>query len=250
MTPPDGDVVADAAWYVRWFGEDYLHLYPHRDEQEAIEGVDLVLDHLEPAYGSTALDLACGAGRHVEGLTRRGLTAFGLDLSLPLLLRATARDGCFVRGDMRSLPFADDTFDLVTNFFTSFGYFPARAEDARVVDEVRRVLRPGGGFAFDFLNADLVRRTLRSRDERSVNQRRVIQERRLLEEGRIVEKRIEIHGDGPPRIYHERVRLYDVEELEEILEDHGLRVTAHFGDYQGVAPTPETPRVILLGRAR
>ena len=34
-----------------------------------------------------------------------------------------------VAGDMRRLPFADDSFDWVLNFFTSFGYFETRARE-------------------------------------------------------------------------------------------------------------------------
>ena len=30
-------------WYRDWFGEEYLALYPHRDEEEARDGVDLLI---------------------------------------------------------------------------------------------------------------------------------------------------------------------------------------------------------------
>lgn len=250
MGSEEGDIVTDGAWYARWFGEDYLSLYPYRDEEEARRAVDLVLSHVDVRPGGRALDLACGGGRHLAALREKGLRAHGLDLSMPLLRRAYERVPSVVRADMRRLPFADGSFDLVTNFFTSFGYFPKRAEDARVVDEVRRVLRPGGAFLFDFLNAEQVRKSLHPHDEQYVNDRRVVQSRRLLEDGHVVEKRIEIHSRAAtPRVYHERVRLYDAEDLVGILADHRLETLHRFGDYTGSEPAPEAPRVILIGRS-
>lgn len=238
------------SWYRRWFGEEYLQLYPHRDQAEAGEGIELVLRSVDVPSGGRALDVACGAGRHLREMERRGLRPVGLDLSLPLLSVAREAGLRVVRGDMRELPFAADAFELVTNFFTSFGYFDDPAEDIRVATEVRRVLRPGGAFVFDFLNAARVREELQPRDERHVGPRRIVQTRHLLEGGRVVEKRIEFHdpSDRLPHIFHERVRLYEPEELRELLNGAGLAVDRAFGDYTGSGLEPASPRVLLLGR--
>src|SRR5690606_27785092 len=50
----------DDAWYERGFGEEYLHLYPHRDEEEAARAVALLLREIVLEEGSRILDLACG----------------------------------------------------------------------------------------------------------------------------------------------------------------------------------------------
>jgi SAM-dependent methyltransferase len=124
-------------------------------------------------------------------------------------------------------------------------------EDMQVLREVSRVLRPRGVFAFDFLNADRVRRDLLARDEKVVDGRSVVQVRELVDHGRAVEKRIEILGpaDPIPHIFYERVRLYSAPELSQMLDDAGLRLVESFGSYAGDPPSPESPRVILLGRA-
>ena len=93
-------------WFERWFGEEYLQLYPHRDEDDAERVVSLV-DRVATLDGARVLDLACGPGRHAVRLVQRGADVLGLDLSLPLLTRA--RHGNppvrkLVRGDMRCLP--------------------------------------------------------------------------------------------------------------------------------------------------
>lgn len=271
--PPD--------WYRRWFGETYLALYPHRDEEEAETAVRLFRRTADPGEGSLILDLACGAGRHLPHLARGGYRPVGLDLSAPLLREARGRGvHPLVRGDMRRLPFPAGAFDALVNFFTSFGYFESEGEDRRAVAEIARVLRPGGTFLLDYLNASRVRRDLVSEDEGVVGGRRVRQ-RRWLEGGAVV-KRIEIGGAseaagkvggaGAPEgtdagdadgagateaggdvgdveeVHYERVRLYEPGELEEMLAGEGLVPEARFGDYGGDEHGAGSPRLILIGR--
>ena len=257
--PPDGgpdrkdeSTSDDAPWYRRWFGDDYLDLYPHRDQEEADRGVELLRTHASLAGGSRVLDLACGAGRHLAGLRSLGLRPVGLDLSRPLLLRAREIGPGLplVRGDMRSLPFADGSFDAVASYFTSFGYFADASDDSRVLREVRRVLVAGGVYLLDFLNAARVRRTLSPRDEGNIEGRRVLIERRIVEE-RYVEKSIRFPeasreaGKG----FKERVRLYEPEELEDLLRAEALVPERRFGNYGGAPFRDSSPRVIVLARA-
>lgn len=174
----------------------------------------------------------------------------GLDLSEVLLARARAAGLPVVRGDMRDLPFRSEAFDLVTSFFTSFGYFEDPGDDLAVLREVRRVLRPGAAFAFDYLNAERVRNELRTRDEREVNGRRVVQTRVLSDGGRRVEKRIEIfHPGREPQVFHERVRLYEADALARILAGANLRPRTVLGDYRGVPLASDSPRVLIIGTA-
>lgn len=239
-------------WFREWFGEAYLALYPHRDEEEAAAAVRLFRDRADPGPGTRVLDLACGAGRHLERLRAAGYAAVGVDLSAPLLEEAASGRGLrgrLVRGDMRALPFGDARFDAVVNFFTSFGYFTTREEDAEVAREIRRVLVPDGRFLIDYLNAHRVRETLVPRSEGESGGRRVVQTRWL--EGDQVVKRIEIHppGEDEPETYFERVRLYEPEGLVALLGRYGLRVDERFGTYAGEAAGPDAPRCLLLGRA-
>jgi SAM-dependent methyltransferase len=242
----------DRPWYREWFGDAYAALYPHRDEEEARRAVAL-LRRLGPAEpGTRVLDLACGGGRHLPPLRSAGWRPTGMDLSRELLARARRRTAGavpLVRGDMRRLPLSDGAFGLVAQFFTSFGYFDDPGDDLRVLREVRRVLRPGGHHFLDFLHADHVRRTLVPEDVVEVGGRTVRQVR-TLEDG-AVSKRIEIEpgGEGPARVYRERVRLYEPGELEAMMEEVGLPVVERRGDYGGAPFGEDSPRLLLLGRA-
>jgi len=232
-------------WFERWFGEEYLHVYLHRDEEEAERLVGLLAARGWVGGGERVLDLGCGGGRHADALRRRGVRVTGLDLSVLLLGAALRRGGCcYVRGDMRSLPFADGAFDVVLNLFTSFGYFARDGEHQRVLRAVTRVLRRGGKFVLDFLNAAAVRATLVPRDERAFGDAVVVQERSISPDGRFVEKSIHLSDDS--RTFTERVRLYDRGELERMLQEAGLRPVEALGDYDGGPYGAGSPRLIVM----
>ena len=237
-------------WFRDWFGEEYLSLYPHRDEREAGQAVALFCDVSSPRPGVRVLDLACGAGRHLRELRRAGLDATGLDLSRTLLrsARSSVATDPLVLGDMRQLPFAGAAFEGLTSFFTSFGYFGDPADDRRVLREMARVLAPAGAFMLDFLNAARVRSELVPEDSREVEGKRVVQFREIVD-GVVVKRiRIEPLGEGPVRRFEERVRLYTCERLVSLLADVGLTTLHRFGDYRGGSFSDRSPRLILAGR--
>jgi SAM-dependent methyltransferase len=232
-------------WFEQWFGEEYHALYPHRDEEDARRAVALIRRAAPWETGDRLLDLACGPGRHAAELERLGGRVVGFDLSRAMLRRARERTGqgvALVRGDMRALPFRNGSFRLAVNLFTSFGYFRDDAEHRLVLRQVAAALVPGGHFVLDYLNAEQVRRSLKSVDAIEGDVRIT---RRIGADGRFVIKEIELRDEG--RSFVERVRLYDAEELAALLAEAGLPVRARFGDYNGGPAGPDAPRVILVG---
>lgn len=239
----------EADWFEEGFGEDYLHIYQHRDEQEAEHAIELVAANVAGKEISAALDLGCGAGRHTKVLFERWWTV-GLDLSMALLkeARRESPDAPFVRADMRELPFADETFDLVVNLFTSFGYFDDDSEHVRVLSCVRSAMRAGGTLVIDYLNASQVRRELVPYDERVENGITIEQRRAITADNRFVEKTITLRDKG--REYIERVRLLSAVDLERMLNGAGFDVRRRFGDYGGSAWSEASPRTIVFARRR
>lgn len=234
-------------WFTRWFGKEYLDLYPHRDEHEARAAVDMILGTLGYPPMQRALDLACGSGRHTRALCEHVWTV-GLDLSADLLevAKQESPELPYVRADMRVLPFAGGVFDLVVNLFTSFGYFAADDENRTVLREVHRVLRGGGTFVLDYLNADHVRATLVPEDTMEVGHRRVTQRRSISADGRFVEKRITVAGST--QSYLERVRLFEPDELRCLMQGADLAIMRELGDYDGSAHGGDSPRIILFAQ--
>lgn len=97
--------------------------------------------------GDRVLDVACGTGELLRRIAEAtpGAELTGVDLAPKMIERA--RHKCsgepgirIVQADAHNLPFADDSFDIVPCAST-FHYF---SHPDVVLDEVRRVLRPGG----------------------------------------------------------------------------------------------------------
>ena len=235
----------EADWFEQWFGEDYLHIYQHRDETEAERAIELIATNLAGRQIDTVLDLACGAGRHTKVLRERWWTV-GLDLSMALLklARKESPDAPYVRADMRELPFADESFDLVVNLFTSFGYFDDDSEHARVLSCLCSSMKPGGTLVIDFLNATRVRRELVAYDERVENGITIEQQRTISPDQRFVEKTIRLRERG--KEYIERVRLLSPQDLRSMLVASGFKVVKLFGDYAGADWSGDSPRTILF----
>lgn len=102
---------------------------------------DAVLAHGRFAPGAHVLDVGCGSGLFAQLITARGCTVHGFDASEPLLAIARRRTpgGSFHLGDMETLPFADERFDVVTGI-NSFQY---AADPKQALGEARRVARRG-----------------------------------------------------------------------------------------------------------
>jgi demethylmenaquinone methyltransferase/2-methoxy-6-polyprenyl-1,4-benzoquinol methylase len=98
------------------------------------------------APGAAALDLCCGTGDIAFALAQRGAQVTGLDFSAPMLevaarrhLQAPIPNLKFQQGDAQQLPFADNSFDIVT-----VGYgLRNLASWQRGLEEMFRVARPG-----------------------------------------------------------------------------------------------------------
>ncbi|EEB74977.1 class I SAM-dependent methyltransferase [Thermococcus sp. AM4] len=99
----------------------------------------LVFSMLRTRSGK-ALDLGCGTGNYTLELRRRGFDVIGLDASEGMLRIARSKGLNCIRGDAYSLPFPDESFDLVLSV-TMFEFIH---EPEKVLEEIYRVLRPGG----------------------------------------------------------------------------------------------------------
>jgi|SRR5690606_32062142 len=243
-------MILNRTWYRRWFGDAYKKLYPHRDFLEAEAQIRFLLRALPVTSEWRILDIGCGQGRHLEILRRNGFrSSLGFDLSMPLLRDARAASLMVARGDMRRPPFRRHGFDLVTSFFTSFGYFATFEEDVEALSQFVSILKPGGYLFLDLINRENLVRSLVPEDMREIEGAQVIQRRRM--EGDVVIKEIEIRRPGSaPENFQERVRLYGPEDMAALADRFSLRQAAVFGDETGRPYDPEgSQRMALLLQA-
>lgn len=104
--------------------------------------------------GKKVLEVGCGAAVDLARFARGGAVVTGVDLASSAIELARANfqqqglSGEFHVADGESLPFEDDTFDLVY----AHGVVQYTANPQKLVDECRRVLKPGGEAVFQVYN--------------------------------------------------------------------------------------------------
>jgi demethylmenaquinone methyltransferase / 2-methoxy-6-polyprenyl-1,4-benzoquinol methylase len=124
-----------------WLSAGIDFFWRHRLVQLAKQGQPIDVLDLATGSGDVLFALRQGLGDHAR------LT--GLDFCEPMLEQARAKrqkkqlkegGNQFLAGDCLALPFADESFDLIT---IAFG-LRNLADRAKGLSEMRRVLRPGG----------------------------------------------------------------------------------------------------------
>jgi SAM-dependent methyltransferase len=96
---------------------------------------------LRPAPGDRIVDLGCGSGRSLVWNSVSGAHMVGIDVA-PYFAAQAIEGGDLVLGDLRRLPFADRTFAKAY----ALDVFEHLSREALggVLDEIARVMRPGG----------------------------------------------------------------------------------------------------------
>jgi SAM-dependent methyltransferase len=111
------------------FSKSRFRIWPH---------IKQFLDSLPS--NSKVLDIGCGNGKNMT--YRQDLQMYGLEYSQALTNICVQRGLSVIQGDARSLPFEDITFDAIIMIAVIHHIEPN--EHGRVLNEIKRVLCPGG----------------------------------------------------------------------------------------------------------
>jgi D-alanine-D-alanine ligase len=218
----------------------FLFRVTHRESIPDIEQYDdrliaFITETLRLKPGDEILDLACGSGVHGVRLGQQGLGVTGVDISPSLvaygneLVRERGVDGvASIVGDMREPPCAG-TFDAVIILSQSFGFFGPE-DDLAVLRAIRAALRPGGRFLLDLNEPDDLKKPCRGWEE--------LDGGFLLSEAsydpvtcvrsatfRYIDCQGRVNVAGEP----ERIRIYSLPELTQMIQAAGLQVDAVYG---------------------
>lgn len=108
------------------------------------------LKHLDIQSDDVILDVGCGGGININRMAEKAKKVYGVDYSIESvkLSREVNREYIeqgkveVLEGNVQSLPFDDESFDIVTAFETIY-FWP---DIEKCFGEVKRVIKPGGIF--------------------------------------------------------------------------------------------------------
>jgi ubiquinone/menaquinone biosynthesis C-methylase UbiE len=127
---------------------------------------------LPPVRGLKGLDIGCGEGANTRQIARLGARMHAIDIAPTFIRHAQAAEQAealgiiYCTGDGMHLPFGEASFD----FATAFMCLMDMPDQAAVLREAHRVLRPGGFLQFSILHPCFVpphRKVLRDADGRT-----------------------------------------------------------------------------------
>jgi SAM-dependent methyltransferase len=242
------------AWFETWFNSPYYHqLYFNHDEKEAADFIDLLLNHIQPPPNGTMLDVACGLGRHSKLLAGKGFDVTGIDLSPNSITTAQqfeTENLHFFQHDMR-LPFYINYFDVVFNFFTSFGYFRTLRENENAIRTMVQAMKPSGTLVIDYLNVHYVEDHLKHTFNKQVGDINFHIKKWMDED--FFYKKIEVEDEAlpEPQLFTEKVAKFSLGDFTDMLAYQNMQVKEVFGDYQlGKYHVKNSPRMIIVAKKR
>jgi SAM-dependent methyltransferase len=228
-------------WFEEVFDENYLRTLPFMTAQQTLRETAFIEEALSSPPDGELLDIGCGYGRHAIELGQRGFRVTGLDLSLPLLIRAAdeaQRRGLsvnFVHADMREMTY-DSQFAAAYCVLTSFGYFDEET-NLRVASSICRALKPGGRFLVEAINRDYIVSDLPSRVWWEGDGCVVLEEVDFdFHTSRVLIRRSIVFVDGRQVENEISIRAYSLHELGRVLRRAGFQVVDVSGSLTAKEP--------------
>ena len=244
-------------WFEVWFDTiEYHTLYGHRDEKEAYSFIESLIENLS-CSPCKVLDAGCGTGRHVFAWAKHGFDTHGFDLSKNSIFLAKKNaelidNASFSVLDLRKLKDnieCHGKYDIVTNLFTSFGYFPNENDHSDVVEGFAKALKNGGVLVMDYINTEYSKKRMVS-SETQIRDRIEFHIERKFENGFFKKSISYTKLNGSNELHTELVKAWDSDELSELLFSVGLHVKTIKGDYDFSEYHYDSPRMILIAEKK
>ena len=220
------------SWFANWFDSPYYHtLYKNRDEKEAQLFIDNLINYLQIPKGSKLIDIACGKGRHAKYFNKKGMEVVGVDLSQNSINTAKKDENKnlqFSVHDMRE-NYQENAFDVVTNLFTSFGYFENNKDEQKAINAMANNLKKEGMLIIDFMNAKKVIANLVLNEQKTIDGIQ-FNIKRELENGYILKNILITEGEEEQQ-FQEKVKAITLADYSEFITNAGLKIIDIFGNY-------------------
>lgn len=146
------------------FNHQYSQYYDlmyrnEKDYRKECDFIEMAMRRYLKRKAPSILDIACGTGRHVIELSRRGYEVAGSDISNDMIRIAqknSKKEGLpigYHLAPMETLR-TGKTYDVILCMFAAFDYLLEKKNVKKMLQTLRTHLKPGGIFIMDFWNRD------------------------------------------------------------------------------------------------
>jgi ubiquinone/menaquinone biosynthesis C-methylase UbiE len=248
--------------------DDYAAYYDWENAQTVGRRDIAFWNRMAAEVDGPILELGCGTGRVAIPVARAGATVVGIDRSASMLARGRmkvrrarlASRVKLIRGDIRHLPFPDQSFGLV---MAPYGILQSLLDERLLADtlnDVLRVLSRNGTFGLELV-ADLpaweeYSNHVSLRGERGPNGKPIalvesVKQDRRKHITRFEQEFVEGRGKSATRKkFSLAFRTLSVPQMVQRLEQAGFAVSSLLGDYQGGPWDLRADVWIILARRR
>ena len=218
-------------------------IYKEKNYQAECEFLTKIFDKYSSKPVRTVLDVACGTGNHIIPLAKMGFQVSAQDISAEMIKIARNKSaknklkikfmGCYPMQEFCHR----ERFDTIIAMFSSIDYVIKSSELKNTLNNIRKCLKKGGLFVFDFWNKPCVlksfspfkrkefisgkQRVVRV-SETSLDKNRSIADVKFtcqyFSVGKLVEEMKELH----------RMKYYSASEMKKILDSCGYKVIGAF----------------------
>ncbi|HEU0173590.1 MAG TPA: class I SAM-dependent methyltransferase [Blastocatellia bacterium] len=238
-----------------FWSELYPFMFPEERFRLAEEQIEKVLALAGYKEGAV-LDLCCGPGRHSLALAKHGIQVTAVDLSECLLRKAKEEAAKlnleieFVSDDMRHFV-RSNSFSLILNMLTSFGYFDDKEDDLKALRNAYQSLKPEGAIVIDLFGKELLARKYQATSSMDCGDGvLLIQRHEICEDWTRCRNEWILVKDGTAKTFNFQTRLYSGQEMKDILQRAGFEEVKVFGDLDGNDYGVDADRLIAVGRKK
>jgi SAM-dependent methyltransferase len=239
-----------------WFNNEnfwidfYDSMFSENSFKIAENEVDLILN-LVKFNGRDVLDLCCGPGRHSIILAKKGYNVTGIDKSKYLLNKVRNKSETekinikLIEHDMRDFV-QSNSYDLILNLFTSFGYFENQADDLKVIQNIYDNLKKDGKVIIDLMSKEILSRIFSKTTSIALDDGTLlIQIHKIKDDWTKIENDWLLLKDNKYKKYTFSHTVYSSEELKRMLKDIGFKEIKLFGNFKGDEYNNNAQRLIL-----
>jgi len=251
------------------FGEYYDLIYGEfLDYEGECNFVEKVFETFCEEKPRKILDLGCGTGSHALVLAQRGYEVTGIDLSSVMIDRAKKKaeeanvKADFSVQDIRSIRLSEK-FDCAICMFGGFGYLIDYADVMKHFSSLKRHLKEGGPFIFEFWNVGGIKpspyRTWLKRQEKNMTLYRMTESNFNPETGILTIDMhfVVIHNGESAEIFDEKhlIRCYTIAEMQHCLTENEFELLSVYNwntenKMEFKEPEKDTFRIMAVARSK